>query len=302
MVERGGGGGGGGVGAEPRMPHSLRVMIFTVVAVLFVTSSGWRAHAQQAAASSASRPPPSAANYKGINRLLPIDDAAKGRRRFEAGAHTAWHIHPAGQLIHVEDGVGVVQRRGEPLKVLRKGDTDFTPAGVPHWHGAAPDSHAVMAMVHFGGIGSWLEPASDADYAERTKHLASSKPSAAQSSMAVAAGPQNYVGETSMLSSEDMNFARGRFEAGAHTNWHVHPGGQVILAEEGPVFVQRRGEPLKMLLKGESDFTPPGVEHWHGAGPDSYAQKLVVGYGAPTRWLEPVTDEEYARTRKLLTR
>lgn len=283
------------------MPYSLQMksLIFTAVVVLVATSSGGSTQVRQSAASSASRPPPSAANYKGVNRLLPIDDAAKGRRRFEAGAHTAWHIHPAGQLIHVEDGVGVVQRRGEPVKVLRKGDTDFTPAGVPHWHGAAPDSHAVMAMVHFGGIGPWLEPVSASEYAELTKHLGASKSTGAAQ---VSTGQQNYVGETSVLPSDDMNFARGRFEAGAHTNWHVHPRGQVILAEEGPVFVQRRGEPLKMLQKGESDFTPPGVEHWHGAGPDSHAQKVVVGYGAPTQWLEPVSDEEYAQTKNLLTR
>ena len=51
-----------------------------------------------------------------------------------------------------------------------------------------------------------------------------------------------------------------------------------------------------MLRTGESDFTPPGVEHWHGAGPDAHAQKIVVGFGVPTRWLQPVTDAEYAQT------
>ena len=276
--------------------------LLVAAAVVAVVSWNRVTHAQQPASSS-QRPPPSAANYKGVNRLLPTGDVAKGRRRFEVGAHTAWHVHPAGQLIHVEDGVGVVQRRGEPLKVLRKGDTDFTGAGVPHWHGAAPDSHTVMAMVHFGGIGPWLEPVNDADYTERTKHLASSKKtSTTQASARADSGQQNYFGETRVMQSQDMSIARGRFEVGAHTNWHVHPRGQVILVEEGPVFVQRRGEPLRMLQKGESDFTPPGVEHWHGAGPDSHAQKVVVGYGAPTQWLEPVNDEEYAQTRKLLMR
>lgn len=280
------------------MKYGLLVtaLILGAIAALSSDSSGLTAHAQ-APAPNAAPAPSSAANYKGVNKLLPTEDAAKGRRRFEAGAHTAWHIHPAGQLIHVEDGVGVVQRRGEPLKVLRKGDTDFTPSGVPHWHGAAPDTHSVMAMVHFGGIGPWLEPVTDADYAERTKHVPSSKKLVAAAPTTPASGPQNYFGVTNTLPSDDMQVARGRFEAGAYTNWHVHPRGQVILAEEGPVFLQRRGEPLKVLKKGESDFTPPGVEHWHGAGPDSHAQKVVVGYGAPTQWLEPVTDAEYAQTR-----
>jgi quercetin dioxygenase-like cupin family protein len=277
----------------------------TVIAALSLNAAGMTAEAQQPAPAAAPQAPPSAANYKGVNKLLPTEDAAKGRRRFEAGAHTAWHIHPAGQLIHVEEGVGVVQRRGEPVKVLRKGETDFTPAGVPHWHGAAPDTHSVMALVHFGGIGPWLEPVTDAEYAEKTKHLlAKGSPTpqpraAATETPATGSSPQNYFGVTNTLPSDDMQVARGRFEAGAYTNWHVHPRGQVILAEEGPVFVQRRGQPLKVLKKGESDFTPPGVEHWHGAGPDAHAQKIVVGYGAPTQWLEPVSEADYAQTRKM---
>jgi quercetin dioxygenase-like cupin family protein len=260
-------------------------------------------HAQPPGASqpaAARAAPPSAANYHGVNTLMPTDDLAPGRRRFEPAAHAGWHIHQAGQLLYVEEGVGVVQRRGEPVKVLRKGEPDFTPAGVPHWHGAAPDQPAVMSMVIFGGIGPWLEPVTDTDYAERTKHLSSAVPSrrqpsgAAAATPAPAAGAQNYVGITSSVPSDDMQIARGRFEAGAHTNWHVHPKGQIIFAQEGSVFVQRRGEPVKVLKAGESDFTPPGVEHWHGAAPDAHAIKIVVGFGAPTQWLQSPTEAEHA--------
>jgi quercetin dioxygenase-like cupin family protein len=55
---------------------------------------------------------------------------------------------------------------------------------------------------------------------------------------------------------------------------------------------------MKILQTGESDFTPPGIAHWHGASPDSHAKKVVVGFGAPTNWLEPVTDVEHAAMTK----
>jgi quercetin dioxygenase-like cupin family protein len=60
--------------------------------------------------------------------------------RFTPGAHTAWHRHAVGQTLHVTDGVGYVQSRGEELIELRPGDTVFTPAGEWHWHGATADN------------------------------------------------------------------------------------------------------------------------------------------------------------------
>jgi quercetin dioxygenase-like cupin family protein len=59
--------------------------------------------------------------------------------RFTPGAHTAWHAHAVGQTLHVTEGAGYVQSRGEELIELRPGDTVYTPAGEWHWHGAAPD-------------------------------------------------------------------------------------------------------------------------------------------------------------------
>jgi quercetin dioxygenase-like cupin family protein len=34
---------------------------------------------------------------------------------FTPGARTAWHTHPNGQTIYVAEGVGLAQRRPEPL-------------------------------------------------------------------------------------------------------------------------------------------------------------------------------------------
>ena len=41
---------------------------------------------------------------------------------FTPGARTAWHTHPNGQTIWVLEGVGLAQRRGGPIEVIRPGD------------------------------------------------------------------------------------------------------------------------------------------------------------------------------------
>src|SRR4051794_5468429 len=47
---------------------------------------------------------------------------AIGNVTFEPGARTKWHLHPAGQIILVTDGIGYYQEKGQPKKILRKGD------------------------------------------------------------------------------------------------------------------------------------------------------------------------------------
>ncbi|TMQ27782.1 MAG: cupin domain-containing protein [Deltaproteobacteria bacterium] len=66
---------------------------------------------------------------------------------FEPGAHTAWHTHPAGQILVVT----VV----------------WTPPNVKHWHGATP----VGAMTHMaiveqldGKSAEWMEKTTDTQY------------------------------------------------------------------------------------------------------------------------------------------
>lgn len=41
---------------------------------------------------------------------------------FTPGARTAWHVHPNGQTIFVTEGIGLAQRRGGPIEVIRPGD------------------------------------------------------------------------------------------------------------------------------------------------------------------------------------
>ena len=86
------------------------------------------------------------------------------------------------------------------------------------------------------------------------------------------------------------------FEPGARTNWHIHPGGQVLLVTEGKGYYQEKGKPLQYISKGDVLKCPPGGEHWHGATFDSKLVHVAIvtkAASGPTRWMQKVTDEEY---------
>jgi quercetin dioxygenase-like cupin family protein len=87
---------------------------------------------------------------------------------FAPGARTAWHTHPNGQTIYVTEGVGLAQRRGGPIEVIRPGDRVFFEPGEEHWHGAAPTrfmTHLAMFEVdEEGNSATWGDHVSDAEY------------------------------------------------------------------------------------------------------------------------------------------
>ena len=64
--------------------------------------------------------------------------------RFEPGARTAWHSHPAGQTLIVTQGIGWTQVEGGPKLKFYAGDILWCPAEHKHWHGATPHE----AMTH----------------------------------------------------------------------------------------------------------------------------------------------------------
>lgn len=74
--------------------------------------------------------------------------------RFTPGARSAWHAHALGQTLHVIEGLGRAQVRGQAIVELHPGDTVQTPPGEWHWHGAAPDHF----MSH---LAVWEAPADD---------------------------------------------------------------------------------------------------------------------------------------------
>lgn len=88
------------------------------------------------------------------------------------------------------------------------------------------------------------------------------------------------------------------FAPGARSHWHMHPGGQILLVTSGVGYVQERGQPKRILRAGESVACPPGVIHWHGAGPDSTFSHIAIStelHKGPVVWMEPVSDEQYGK-------
>ncbi|NIR38303.1 MAG: cupin domain-containing protein, partial [Actinobacteria bacterium] len=85
-----------------------------------------------------------------------------------------------------------------------------------------------------------------------------------------------------------------RFEAGARTDWHTHPGGQVLYVLEGTARVQTIDGEMVELGPGDALHAPAGEEHWHGAGPDGPMRHLSITHGGFTEWVgRKVTDAEY---------
>jgi quercetin dioxygenase-like cupin family protein len=90
-----------------------------------------------------------------------------GRVTFEPGARTAWHTHPAGQILIVTAGTGWIQQWDGKRRTIREGDAVWIPPGVKHWHGAS----ATVSMTHIaiqemlaGRNVDWLEQVSDQQY------------------------------------------------------------------------------------------------------------------------------------------
>lgn len=86
---------------------------------------------------------------------------------FEAGARTAWHMHPLGQTLIVTSGAGRVQREGGPIEEIRPGDVVRFAPNEKHWHGAAPTTsmtHIAIQEALDGKVVEWMEQVSDEQY------------------------------------------------------------------------------------------------------------------------------------------
>lgn len=106
-----------------------------------------------------------------------------------------------------------------------------------------------------------------------------------------------FTGKSEVMDGKDLTAARRSFEAGARTAWHSHDNGQLLLVEKGRMRAQKRGQPAKEYGVGESDYTGPNVEHWHGAAVNEPLVQINVGFGGGSKWFADVTDDEY-RGRK----
>ena len=145
------------------------------ILILFLFSS-ISAHAQNILITRSGSQPAQqgpAASFTGTVRVTPLFAATESTRAsgasvaFDAGARSAWHTHPRGQTLIVTSGVGRVQQWGGAVEEIRPGDVIWTPPGVKHWHGAAPDSamtHIAIQEHEGGKVVEWMEKVTDAQY------------------------------------------------------------------------------------------------------------------------------------------
>ena len=81
------------------------------------------------------------------------------------------------------------------------------------------------------------------------------------------------------------------FEPGARSAWHIHPAGQRLVVISGSGLTQEWGKPVQQIHPGDVVICPPGVKHWHGAGPNAPMTHLAVSAvpdGTSVTWLEQV--------------
>jgi quercetin dioxygenase-like cupin family protein len=86
------------------------------------------------------------------------------------------------------------------------------------------------------------------------------------------------------------------FEPGARSAWHTHPKGQRLVVVSGVGLTQEWGKPIQEIRPGDVVWCPPGVKHWHGAGPSAAMTHLAVtgtAEGKNVEWMEKVSDAQY---------
>lgn len=122
------------------------------------------------------------------------------------------------------------------------------------------------------------------------------------------ASAENFVGDVyvNMLyrgtSPSRLIAGLVRFTPGARSNWHAHAVGQVLYVTDGVGLVGTRDGTVILMRPGDSVYTPPGEQHWHGATRDNFVCHLGmiegVEGGDGCTWLEPVSDEQYAAANR----
>src|SRR5215470_6474732 len=135
-----------------------RAAILTTLAFAFAATVYWTGRAEQ-----------DDPRFTGKSDTMDAKDLGVGRRSFEPGARSAWHSHDKGQLIFVEQGRARTQKKGQPMKELGVGESDYTAPNVVHWHGAVPNQRLVQVAVSFGGDIKWLEKTTEEEYQGKTR-------------------------------------------------------------------------------------------------------------------------------------
>jgi quercetin dioxygenase-like cupin family protein len=103
-------------------------------------------------------------------------------------------------------------------------------------------------------------------------------------------------------SREQARLAIVRFAPCARTHWHSHRLGQVLHILDGVALLGSRDGTVIEARPGDTIYTAPGEEHWHGAAPSRFMAHLALMEGdgseePQTSWGEAVTDSDYQAPR-----
>lgn len=120
----------------------------------------------------------------------------------------------------------------------------------------------------------------------------------------VAASAKNFTGEVRHESiarpSQESPYSVSTvtFEPGARTFWHTHPAGQRLIVLSGFGLVGTPDGRTEAIRPGDIVWCPPGLRHWHGASGRTAMSHIAITNvkdGRNVEWLEPVSEEDYAR-------
>ncbi len=229
---------------------------------------------------------------------------------FSPGARSGWHTH-GGMIILGTGGIGYYQAEGGPVQVIQEGDVIEIPAGVRHWHGAAPDSWFSQMViydasyVHAAGEAA-EEPVTDEYYnqlqveiPEQTADDGFMFPRASQvfrfSTFSGDAWVSNIIGGNNVAGAPGLHYVV--FDDGVINNWHTHAGGQILIATDGIGYHQIEGQPVEVLHPGDVAYCPPGVKHWHGGNLGCQFAHIAVNTNPDqpgVEWFDRISEEEYA--------
>jgi quercetin dioxygenase-like cupin family protein len=172
---------------------------------------------------------------------------------FASGARTRWHRHPAGQVLVVTEGTGLVQRRGGKAETIRTGDVVRIEADEWHWHGATPDS----AMTHL----AIEELPEDGRTAEVGEAVTDAVDAAQQGEPAPSISRVVVIDQKlpEPLATEHVEIRRITIAPGIAGGLHIHNGPVFGSIETGSAVYQIEGEPETVLKPGDVFYEPEGV-------------------------------------------
>jgi quercetin dioxygenase-like cupin family protein len=183
----------------------------------------------------------------------------------------AWHNHPGGQILLITDGVGYYQERGKQRQVVRVGDVIKCLPGVEHWHGAAVESgvtYVATSPAQKGGT-VWGAVVTDEEYASPATDRRST-PAARKMGAAMMA---------ELLKADDIfPFAMSiaTFAPGKKVEWRKDAGGQVLIVTHGVGYYEERGQPKRVVRKGDVIKTAAGVDYLNGAASEIGVTYLAI--------------------------